>query len=282
MNEDTTSFDSLKSAHVPVMVAEMLACLQPQRGGVYADLTYGRGGYSAAIYNISQVPLFASDRDLDAVNYGRNDPNVQMHHAKFSDLNSGFFPELLDGVVVDLGVCSTQVDQANRGFSFSKDGPLDMRMGLCQQSALELIQAASAQDLQDILQYYGEERRAKTIAQAIFEAKHHLRSTADLAELVAKITKRRCKNHPATQTFQALRIAVNSELEELVDLLRRVCTWMKKDAMTVITTFHSIEDRIVKREFRKWDAHGKVLVSKAESECNPRARSAKIRWGKNG
>lgn len=268
-----------ENLHTPVMLQEMLQCLQPRLNGKYADFTYGYGGYSRAIFAISKTPLFASDRDPNAVKCAKTDPAVRIHHAKFSDLD--LETQQFDGAVADLGVSSAQIDDPSRGFSFQKPGPLDMRMGLCSQSALELIKTTNSDKLEQILRLYGEEPRARSIAKAIFDARHQLSSTTDLANLVSKKTKHPTK-HPATRTFQAIRIAINDELQEISILIQKAKNWLNRGAKMLITTFHSLEDRIVKLEFKTWTKTGKIMPSQEEISKNIRARSAKIRWGING
>jgi 16S rRNA (cytosine1402-N4)-methyltransferase len=266
------------------MLQEMLACLQPKVGGLYADLTYGCGGYAAAIHRYSNRCLFAADRDDDAVLRGQSDPRVQIHHLRFSELHAYLTKEgiIFDGIVADLGVCSTQIDDPVRGFSFNHDGPLSMQMGRSDESALSVIQNATADELQEMFQVYGEERRAKTLAQLIFAARNQIRSTSDLARLISDNVARVGRTHPATQVFQALRIAVNAELEELDVLLKHAQSWLKIGGRLVITTFHSLEDRMVKHAMREWVVSGRAIVSRAEVLRNPRARSAKVRWGEKG
>jgi len=266
------------------MLREMIECLQPRPDGLYADLTYGCGGYAAAIYDHSHRQLFAADRDHDAVMRAQGDTRVDIHHLRFSELHAyvSEYRLVFDGIVADLGVCLTQISDPGRGFSFNLDGPLSMQMGRAERTALDIIQNSTLDELQEILQIYGEERRTKTFASLIFSARERIRSTLDLARLISDYagrTGRTGRTHPATQVFQALRIAVNDELQELDALLRHVGSWLRPGGRLVVTTFHSLEDRMVKSALRGWSACGRVLVTTAEIAANPRARSAKIRWG---
>jgi 16S rRNA (cytosine1402-N4)-methyltransferase len=264
--------------HIPVMLDEMLSALQVVPGGSYADVTYGRGGYASAIYKISGVKLFASDRDDGSVTAGERDGAVEMHHAKFSQLSKLIKPQSLDGVVADLGVSSPQIDNPQRGFSFMSDGPLDMRMGLCDQSALELLSQVSEEELVRILRTYGEEPRARSVARALIERCGEIRTTQDLVRVVSEKTWHH-KRHPATRVFQALRIAVNDELRELDCLLKSVRGWIKPGGRAVFVSFHSLEDRMIKHELKSWGGDGgRVFPSDQEVLRNPRARSAVLRW----
>lgn len=263
--------------HTPVMLDEMLKALAPIKDGYYADVTYGCGGYSRAIGAVSGIKLFASDRDPCAVEIGRNDVCVDMYHAKFSELNQFIAPNSLDGLVADLGMSSPQVDDVERGFSFNSEGPLDMRMGLCAESALDLIRYTSEEQLALILRVYGEEPRAKAIARALVQNRDKLHTTQDLVRVVAEKTWHP-KRHPATRTFQALRIAVNDELQELDYLMRKAKDWVKEGGRVVVVSFHSLEDRIVKRALKAYGCSGRVFPSDTEVARNPRARSAVLRW----
>jgi len=260
--------------HIPVMLNEIQEALNIKIHGQYADLTYGVGGYSRAIASASQNKVQASDRDLAAVKIGANDPNVIMQHARFSDLQ--FAPESLDGIVADLGLSTPQISQDDRGFSFMRSGPLDMRMGLCTKSALELIESSSEAQLAEILWKYGEEPRSRSIAKAIKATR--LSSTLELVKLVSQLTYHKGRN-PATRTFQALRIAVNNELHELEYLLCNANTWLKPNGRLVIVAFHSLEDRMVKYHLKSWKATKRMLPSEGEIQQNPSSRSAKLRWG---
>lgn len=269
------------SHHNPVMLGEMIEALMPVCGGYYADVTYGCGGYSKAIHSVSGVKLFALDRDPYAVSVGAQDSCVSMHHAKFSQLHTLIKPRSLDGLVADLGVSSPQIDSAARGFSFNKKGPLDMQMGLCEVSALELIRRTPESELVLILRVYGEEPRARAIARALVENRDKLETTEDLANLVAAKTSHP-KRHPATRTFQALRIAVNDELRELDCLMQQAKGWLKDGGRIVVVSFHSLEDRMVKRALAGYGVCGRILPSEGEVKINVRARSAVLRWAQTG
>ena len=265
-------------AHVPVMLDEMILALAPVAGGCYADVTYGCGGYSRAIHAISGVRLFVSDRDLHAVEIGEVDDCVDMHHNKFSQLSKIIKPHSLDGLVADLGMSSPQIADITRGFSFTNEGPLDMRMGLCEVSAMKLIQQTSEDKLALILRVYGEEPRARAIAHALVQNRGKIQTTQDLVNIVTENTWHP-KRHPATRTFQALRIAVNDELQELDCLVREARNWLKPGGRIVVVSFHSLEDRIVKSAFKNHYAKtARIFPSEVEVARNPRARSAVLRW----
>jgi 16S rRNA (cytosine1402-N4)-methyltransferase len=283
--------------HASVMTRETLELLQPQTGKLYADATLGAGGHTAAILEASAPDgrVVAVDRDLQAVEHARArlagyGERVQVLHGEFAAL-----PALLraaghhnvDGLVADLGVSSPQLDDATRGFAFSQDGPLDMRMDqTSRESALTLIERLSESELADVIFEFGEERRSRAIARSIRAAlaAGELATTADLRRAVVKAIGRppQSKTDPATRTFQALRIAVNRELEQLETLLDQLAELLNDGAVAVLISFHSLEDRIVKHRLRG-DARLAVLtkrplVAGAEEQAdNRRARSAKLR-----
>ena len=284
-------------AHDTVLLDETLAWLKPESGKVYADATLGGGGHTAAILDASGPSgrVVAVDRDARAVENARTrlaayGERVTVLHGEFRDL-----PELLqsvgyaqvDGVVADLGVSSPQLDRRERGFSFSEDGPLDMRMDQSQdESALTLIARLSERELADILFEYGDERRSRPIARSIrsFYEAGELSTTADLRRAVVKAIGRPpgSKIDPATRTFQALRIAVNDEVGQLEALLACLQQILADDAVAVLISFHSLEDRLVKHGLRS-DPLLTVLTKRpiipGDAECarNRRARSAKLR-----
>ncbi|CAH1666379.1 MULTISPECIES: 16S rRNA (cytosine(1402)-N(4))-methyltransferase RsmH [unclassified Chelatococcus] len=298
--------------HIPVLLEEVLDALAPQPGGSYLDGTFGAGGYTGAILKAADgVRVVALDRDPDAIRDGR--PLVEaaagrLHliEGRFGDLEdhaaeAGFLP--LDGVVLDIGVSSMQVDQGERGFSFRNDGPLDMRMEQAGRSAADIVNEADEGEIADILYHFGEERRSRAIARAILEARRRapIRTTGELADLVAGIVRAEPNGpHPATRSFQALRIAVNDELGELVRALHAAERVLKPGGRLVVVTFHSLEDRIVKQFMARRSARtagvsrhlpgeavddatftlatrGPVIASETELRANPRARSAKLR-----
>ncbi len=298
--------------HVPVLLAEVLAALEPQAGGRYLDGTFGAGGYTSAILNAAPgSTLLALDRDPTAIAGGADLVAAMAGRLTLSQACFGALAEEaerfqmspLDGVVLDIGVSSMQIDEAERGFSFRFDGPLDMRMGLDGPSAADLVNEADEGVLANIFYHYGEERRSRAVARAIIEArrKGRIETTKQLAELVATIVWAEPGGaHPATRVFQALRIAVNDELGELVRALHGAEAALKPGGRLVVVTFHSLEDRIVKQFMTarsgrapagsrhapvvavdeptfKLVTRGPVAPSEAEMRLNSRARSAKLR-----
>ncbi|MFZ1813884.1 MAG: 16S rRNA (cytosine(1402)-N(4))-methyltransferase RsmH [Rhizobiaceae bacterium] len=296
--------------HVPVMLDEVLSALDPHPGSVIIDGTFGAGGYSRAMVEAGALVL-AIDRDPDAI---RDGAQMQRELGARLELRSGRFSELdqlardsgheaVDGVVLDIGVSSMQIDEAERGFSFQKDGPLDMRMEQSGPSAADIVNQAETGDLIRIIGILGEERQAGRIARAIAarRVERPFLRTLDLAALIEKVLGRKPGDriHPATRTFQALRIFVNRELEELASALLAAERILKEGGRLVVVTFHSLEDRIVKRFMseRSRDAAGSrhlpasksepatfdlprksmIAASEAEAQVNPRARSAKLR-----
>jgi len=284
--------------HIPVMLDEVLACLQPRPSGIYVDGTLGLGGHSEAILTASaptgqligfewdhQAAAFAAER---LAGFGTR---FQPVCASYADLLVELSKKGLsgiDGLLVDLGVSSLQFDRGERGFSFQVDAPLDMRMNQdLAVTAADILARSDEEELADILYHYGEERQARRIARFICEArvKSPLRTTVQLAELVKRAVPRRFypdKIHVATRTFQALRIAVNRELDNLVRLLTDAPQVLRPGAHFCVLTFHSLEDRIVKQAFRK-DSRLELLQAKPvapgadEVARNPRARSARLR-----
>ena len=298
--------------HVPVLLAEVLEALAPKPGGRYLDGTFGAGGYARAVLEAApDATLLALDRDPDAIAGGADlvaamAGRLTLSQARFGDLAEEaerFAMAALDGVVLDIGVSSMQIDEAQRGFSFRFDGPLDMRMGQDGQSAADLVNEAEEGVLANIIYHYGEERRSRAVARAIIEArrKEPVTTTKQLAELVAGIVRAEPGGaHPATRTFQALRIAVNDELGELVRALHAAEAVLKPGGRLVVVTFHSLEDRIVKQFMAARTGRapaasrhapavgmaeptflavtrGPVAPSEGEMRLNPRARSAKLR-----
>ena len=297
--------------HVPVLLAEVCEALAAARGGVFVDGTFGAGGYTQAILKANPANrLIAIDRDPEAIAAGasllaRAKERLALIPGRFGAMfeimmEAGF--EAVDGVVLDIGVSSMQLDQAERGFSFRHNGPLDMRMERTGVSAADLVNGASEAELADIFHFYGEERRARAIARAIIERRrtHQFETTEQLADLVAGLVRTEPGIHPATRVFQALRIAVNDELGELVLALHAAERILKPGGRLAVVAFHSLEDRIVKqfmaaragrvaggsRHLPATEApepsftlvtKGPVLPSEAEAARNPRARSAKLR-----
>lgn len=282
--------------HLPVLLAEVLHYLAPRDGEVFVDGTFGAGGYSRAILEAAECTVYGIDRD----------PTVKPHADRLAadfpgrfKLLAGCFGDMeallaaegvsrVDGVVLDIGVSSMQLDEAARGFSFQADGPLDMRMGAEGPTAAELVNKLEAEELADIIYKYGEERHSRRIARAIvaMRAKRPFARTRELAEVVERAipggAAKKGGIHPATRTFQALRIAVNEELSILQAALRSIPDLMNPGGRIAIISFHSLEDRIVKQAFRD-DPRLEVLTRKplrptdAEVDSNPRSRSAKLR-----
>ncbi|MDW8067570.1 MAG: 16S rRNA (cytosine(1402)-N(4))-methyltransferase RsmH [Anaerolineae bacterium] len=296
--------------HVPVLLQSVLSLLRVRPGGVYIDATVGGGGHAAAILAASAPDgrLLGLDRDPAALEVARErllpyGERVTLRRGSFADLMhlaEGFIPA--DGVLLDLGLSSLQLADPARGFSFSQDGPLDMRFdpqeGL---TAADLVNTLSVRELTDLLYRYGEEKQARRIAEAIVAARPIYRTT-ELAALIERTVGRRERIHPATRTFQALRIAVNRELEALEAVLPQALDVLRPGGRLVVISFHSLEDRMVKqflhREARDClcppevpvcicghRARVQVLTPKpvrpdaAEVAANPRARSARLRAG---
>ncbi len=254
------------AAHYPVMLEEALEGLAIRPDGRYVDGTFGRGGHSGAILTRlgEQGRLLAIDQDPEAVAWARahvQDPRFAIRHGSFAEL-ARFVEEMgwcgrVDGILLDLGVSSPQLDRAERGFSFLREGPLDMRMnphsGV---SAREWLRQVDRRTLEKVLRMYGEERFAGRIARAIKDAVDAggLHTTTELAQLIERVVPRRERNrHPATRSFQAIRIAVNRELEALQQVLEQALDVLAPGGRLVVISFHSLEDRLVKRFMRRQD-----------------------------
>ncbi len=295
--------------HYPVMLPEVMAALSPQAGELFIDGTFGNGGYSKAILEADDVSLIAIDRDPNvaprvsdyAARYGSR---FEFFAGAFSDMAEAVGDRKVDGIVLDIGVSSMQLDQAVRGFSFQKDGPLDMRMAQSGPSAADAVAHLSHGDLAKIFQVYGEERRAKRCADFIVRAREvePIITTAQLADLMAQALGKSGKINPATRVFQALRIFVNDELGELYRALLAAEAVLAPGGRLVVVAFHSLEDRIVKSYLRRRAGETKgqsrympevedtgpaasftlpgrsaLTASKAELSANVRSRSAKLR-----
>jgi len=294
--------------HAPVMLEEVIEALQIKPEGTYLDGTFGRGGHAREILGRlgKDGRLLLMDKDPEAIAQARadlgKDPRVRIRHSSFAEL--GDWEETadgLDGVFLDLGVSSPQLDDARRGFSFQAEGPLDMRMNPASgRSAAEWLAAASEAEISEVLWRYGEERLSRRIARAIVERREQqpLQSTSQLAELVVRTIGHRERNkHPATRTFQALRIHVNDELGALQAGLDAALERLKPGGRLVVISFHSLEDRVVKQFMRVQGtqpkqrrnlppvetppsalrALGKTFAGAAEVAANPRSRSAVLR-----
>ena len=295
--------------HIPVLLDEVIAAASPV-GGVWLDGTLGAGGYTRALLDAGAARVYGVDRDPRARDelgvwvegYAERFTFLAGTFGRLDTLARAAGAEALDGVVLDIGVSSMQLDEAERGFSFLRDGPLDMRMGQAGPRALDLVNGASEAHLADVIFQYGEERASRRIAKAIVAARPVADSTLALAEIVAGVVPRAKPGqpHPATRTFQALRIAVNEELAELVRGLVAAEAMLAPGGTLIVVTFHSLEDRIVKRFLAERAGRGgggsryapeaqgpapsfeivtrkAVTAGKAELERNPRARSAKLR-----
>lgn len=285
--------------HLPVLLAPTIAALAPERGGLFVDATLGGGGHAEALLEAGpEIRLIAVDRDAQAVTRARMrlarfGERVQFVHAPFSAIGSLLGAGdrgRVAGLLADLGLSSDQLDDRHRGFSFQQDGPLDMRMDRTAQktSAAVLLAHASEDEIEEWLREYGEERFARRLAHAIVHQRRFgpLLRTSQLADLVARtIPRGRAGLHPATRTFQALRIAVNRELGELDSLLDQAPALLAPGGRLAVISFHSLEDRRVKEAFRAEVQGGRcddllpggVRASEAEARANPRARSARLR-----
>ena len=297
-------------SHVPVLLEEAVAALNVREGKTYVDGTFGRGGHSAAILARVGVRgrLLALDQDPAAISHRPlEDPRLELIHARFSEMRRVLAErgiERVAGVLLDLGVSSPQLDEPARGFSFVRDGPLDMRMDPTGgESAADWLARATQEEIREVIRDYGEERFAQSVAAAIVAARGRepLRTTRQLAEVVGRAVRtREPGQHPATRTFQALRIHVNQELEELALALPEAADLLEPGGRLAVISFHSLEDRIVKTFIRERSTADRlprgvpvraselpkpqlaavgraVKAGEAEVRRNPRARSAVLR-----
>ena len=294
--------------HFPVMLPEVLSALAPKDGYVYVDATFGNGGYTEAILKSADCKVIALDRDPNVLarsqelkaQYG---DRFEFRAGRFGDF-AELVPENVDGAVFDIGVSSMQLDEADRGFSFSKEAPLDMRMSQSGLSASDFVNSFSESELADIIYRYGEERKSRQIAKKIVEYRKDksIHTTKELADIVCSVVHRTPNGiNPATRTFQALRIAVNDELGELSRGLQGATKRLVEGGRLVVVDFHSLEDRIVKdylknnssktRHISKYAKNEQIaddmvfsfcskviLPSQSELAVNPRSRSAKLRY----
>ncbi len=285
--------------HQPVMVEAVLRLLAPQGKSLFIDGTLGGGGHAAAVLSAAggQARLLGIDRDPARLRQAEASlapfaGRVRLVHGRFSEVDRLAGPDWkkVDGILLDLGISSDQVDDPARGFSFRADGPLDMRMDPGEGvSAAEILAEASEEEIADILFRFGEERRSRRIARAVCRerAREPIARTGDLARLVERALggRRGARIHPATRAFQALRIAVNRELAEIEEGLPRLWKRLAPRGRIAVVSFHSLEDRIVKTFFRRKAAAGRGVIltrrperpSADEIAANPRARSAKLR-----
>ncbi|WP_411817604.1 16S rRNA (cytosine(1402)-N(4))-methyltransferase RsmH [Hyphococcus sp. DH-69] len=300
------------SPHIPVMLKEVVTALAPKPGGVYVDATFGAGGYSRAILEAADCTVYGFDRDPTAIERAQDiivefGGRLQLINRPFAEMREALDEvdvEVVDGIVFDLGVSSMQLDEGERGFSFRHDGPLSMRMDGAKPDAADVVARADAKDLAAIFKSYGEEKRAGAIARAIVREREYapIETTSRLASIVEKAAPvyGHQRIHPATRVFQALRIFVNDELGQLIAGLYASERLLRPAGRLVVVTFHSLEDRIVKRFIaarsgarREASRHlppteevpasfelvykNSVAASDEEAEINPRARSAKLR-----
>lgn len=280
--------------HKPVMVNEVLSVLAVKPGGKYIDCTLGSGGHSYAILEVSSPDgvLVGIDRDPRAIeeakrnlaSYGSRFIAIQGNFSNIKDLISNIGINDFDGILFDLGISSIQLDNPERGFSFNQDGPLDMRMDpYIQLTAYQIINSFPADRLEYIFRELGEERLASKIARAIVEyrKKKDISTTGELADLVSSVVKWRGRIHPATRVFMALRIYINNELENLKNALDQAVSLLKPGGRLCVISYHSLEDRIVKRFFREsgYKIIGDSVITPTREEIleNRRARSAKLR-----
>lgn len=307
------------AGHLPVMLHEVLGALNPRQGGQYIDATFGGGGYTRGVLATDGATVLGVDKDHEAMARGEVmkkefGQRLRLYHGSYAELQTAVREAALtsvDGIMFDLGVSSFQLDTAERGFSFSKDGPLDMRMGGAGPTAADLVNQWDEDQLADIFWRYGEERNNKKIARSIVNRRKvsPFIRTLDLATHIAKVSPAYGKGtHPATRVFQALRIAVNNELDDLEQAMQESIKILSKGARLVVVSFHSLEDRIVKQAMQavatprqhvnkyklpKADpSYGEeaynagpafTLIAKGDApgddevRSNPRSRSAKLR-----
>lgn len=295
--------------HIPVMLKEVLQALAPQNGEIYVDATFGNGGYSEAVLQSADCRVIAVDRDPSVL------PRVNELKTRYGDrfdFKAGTFGELatlisekVNGVVFDIGVSSMQLDDDFRGFSFSKEADLDMRMSMSGISAKDIINTMPEKELADLIYQYGEEKKSRQIAHkiALYRETKEIQTTTELANIIYSIMPKKFGQiDPATRTFQAIRIAVNDELQQLKDGLSAAVNITQEGGRVVVVDFHSLEDRIVKTffaenapkkvhtsRFKTFDeevssdlplAYASKAIMPTEEEClqNPRARSAKLRY----
>jgi 16S rRNA (cytosine1402-N4)-methyltransferase len=300
--------------HIPVLGREAVELLKLRNGGIYVDATFGAGGYSRAILDVAGTNVIGIDRDRSAISAGfdlvdRSDGRLTLVEDRFSNLAEVCAAQGIqggiqgvDGIVMDVGVSSMQLDRADRGFSFRLDGPLDMRMGHDGPTAADVIAKASEADLANIIYIFGEERHSRKVARAIVAARQEapITTTRALADIVSKVVRSKPGDiHPSTRTFQGLRIFVNEELDELHLALAAAERLLKPGGRLVVVSFHSLEDRIVKNFLAERAKAGggsrhlpeiaqaapsfglltkrPVTPGPAEIFANPRARSAKLR-----
>lgn len=304
----------MSEKHIPVLLDDVVEVLAPRDGAVYVDATFGAGGYSRALLEAADCTVWGIDRDPDAADAGNEmaagyGNRLTVLNGRFGDMRellSGVGVTQVDGIALDLGVSSMQIDDPARGFSFRFDGPLDMRMEKDGMSAADAVNKLAEKELADIIYRYGEERASRKIARAIVELREQspITRTGQLAELVRRVVRRSKDGiDPATRTFQALRIYVNEELAELDRGLAAAAALLREGGRLAAVSFHSLEDRRLKTFFQERSGAGPQpsrhmpvkgddaanifevperrgrTPSDAEIDRNPRARSARLRWG---
>jgi 16S rRNA (cytosine1402-N4)-methyltransferase len=299
------------SHHKPVMFKESIEGLNIKKNGIYVDATFGRGGHSRGILDCLDKSgrVIAFDQDIEAINYAEEyfqDDRLDIYHAPFvnitSILNKLSMIGKIDGVFMDLGVSSPQLDNAERGFSFNRDGPLDMRMDQTRGiSAAEWLASANEVEIANIIYQFGEEKKSRKIASAIkrFQQDNRIETTLQLANIISRVVGGKQKKHPATRSFQAIRIFINQELKQLTETLDQLINILSPKGRISIISFHSIEDRIVKKFIQKHSRQkllpkglpimnndiekkpltdlGKHFASEHELSTNVRSRSAILR-----
>lgn len=300
-----------KTPHIPVLLNEVVKSIAPKDGGVYVDGTFGAGGYTRAVLDAADCTVYAIDRDPDAIREGQKlvdayKGRLHLLHGTFgemAELVRGEGVDFVDGVMLDIGVSSMQIDRAERGFSFQKDGALDMRMSQNGLSAADVLNTFGERDIADIIYKYGEERFSRRIAAAVVEQRKTapFKTTLEFADLIRRtVPHKREDIDPATRSFQALRIYVNDELGQLESGLSAAHNLLKAGGRMAVVSFHSLEDRIVKTFMQ--EKSGKtanpsrympvvekqaatlktitkkpILPTESETKFNPRARSARLR-----
>jgi len=300
-----------KTPHIPVLLNEVVESIAPKDGGVYVDGTFGAGGYTRAVLDAADCTVYAIDRDPDAIREGQKlvdayKGRLHLLHGTFgemAELVRGEGVDFVDGVMLDIGVSSMQIDRAERGFSFQKDGALDMRMSQNGLSAADVLNTFGEREIADIIYKYGEERFSRRIAAAVVEQRKTapFKTTLEFADLIRRtVPHKREDIDPATRSFQALRIYVNDELGQLESGLSAAHNLLKAGGRMAVVSFHSLEDRIVKTFMQ--EKSGKtanpsrympvvekqaatlktitkkpILPTESETKFNPRARSARLR-----
>ena len=283
-----------KLKHHPVMVDEIISYLAPEKLKTYVDCTFGQGGYSKKILEKTNCNIIAIDRDKDAIEHAKLLKKKYPKNFIFCVNNFSRLDQVLkkndikkiDGLIFDLGISNTQLNNPTRGFSFSNNGPLDMRMDIenLDLTAQKIINEFDQHNLSDIFYYYGEEKNSRQIARKIieFRKKKEISTTFELVELIKKVNSYK-KKHPATRVFQALRIFINDELNELDITLKKSLLFLKKNGKIITVAFHSLEDKVIKNFFSRNKGLLKILTKKPitpnekEVKINPRSRSARMR-----